>query len=84
MSLYALQKAIHDVSRYPAKREAYFAATERFVAAYALTDAERSIFLDCDVSRLYALGIHGLLLRPFTRLHDMSEADYLAAIRREI
>jgi hypothetical protein len=27
------------------------------------------------------MGVHGLLLRPFTLLHQMPEPDYLKAIR---
>ena len=34
-----------------------------------------------DYRRLYALGVHGLLLRPFSIIHQVSEPDYLFAIR---
>jgi hypothetical protein len=27
------------------------------------------------------MGVHGLILRPFTLLHEVSEPDYLKAIR---
>jgi hypothetical protein len=36
-----------------------------------------------NVRQLYAMGVHGLLLRPFTLLHNMPEPDYLKAIRGE-
>jgi hypothetical protein len=74
---------IRDVNRNPAAREAYFAGKDAFADGYALSDEERRAFLDYDITRLYALGVHGLLLRPFTLLHRMPEPDYLAAIRRE-
>jgi hypothetical protein len=83
MSLYTLQKMIRDVNRNPAARDAYFASKEQFADGYALSDEERRAFVDHDITRLYALGVHGLLLRPFTLLHRMPEPDYLAAIRRE-
>lgn len=81
MSLYALQKMLRDVNRLPDRREAYFAAKERFADGYDLTPEERDAFLRLDVARLYALGVHGLILRPFTLLHKMPEDDYLRAIR---
>jgi Aromatic-ring-opening dioxygenase LigAB, LigA subunit len=81
MSLYTLQKLIRDVNRKPECRAAYFASKEDFAAGYDLSDDERAALLGFDIPRLYGLGVHGLLLRPFTILHQMSESDYLTAIR---
>jgi hypothetical protein len=83
VSAYTLQKMIRDVNRRPDRRESYFASREDFVQGYDLTSEERAAFVAFDVSKLYALGVHGLLLRPFTLLHRMSEPDYLAAIRKD-
>ena len=83
MSAYILQKMIRDVNRYPDRRAAFFAAKDDFVAGYDLTDDERQAMLDFNIGKLYALGVHGLILRPFTLLHKMPEPDYLAAIRGE-
>ena len=83
MSLYALQKLIRDVNRKPDCRTAYFAAPADFAAKYELTAEERAALLALDIGRLYAFGVHGLLLRPFTLLHKMPEPDYLKAIRQE-
>ena len=83
MSLYALQKAIRDVNRRPASRDAFFQSAETFTAAYELTAEERAALTRRDVGALYAMGVHGLLLRPFTLLHQMGEPDYLKAIRGE-
>jgi len=83
MSLYALQKLIRDVNRKPACREAYFQSAEKFAAAYDLGEDERAALTAMNVRQLYALGVHGLLLRPFTLLHKMPEPDYLKAIRGE-
>ena len=81
MSAYVLQKMLRDVNRYPDRRAAFFASREDFVAGYALTDEERQAVLAFDIGKLYALGVHGLILRPFTLLHKMPEPDYLVAIR---
>ena len=83
MSLYALQKLIRDVNRKPACRDAYFQSAESFAAGYDLTGDERAALLRLDVRTLYAMGVHGLLLRPFTLLRNMPEDDYLKAIRGE-
>jgi hypothetical protein len=83
MSVYALQKLIRDVNRKPDCREAFFAAPAQFAERYELTDSEREALLSLDVGRLYALGVHALLLRPFTILHKVPEPDYLKAIRGE-
>ena len=83
MSVYALQKLIRDVNRKPALRQAYFEAPAEFAKSYDLTDDERDALLKLDIGRLYARGVHGLLLRPFTIIHSVSEPDYLKAIRGE-
>jgi hypothetical protein len=83
MSTYTLQKLLRDVNRNPVSRDRYFSEKDAFVADYALTAEERSAVLAFDVHKLYALGVHGLLLRPFTIIHKMSEPDYLRAIRGE-
>jgi hypothetical protein len=83
VSAYTLQKMIRDVNRMPDRRAAYFASREDFVRGYDLTADERDAFVRFDVTKLYALGVHGLLLRPFTLLHRMPEPDYLTAIRKD-
>jgi hypothetical protein len=83
MSIYALQKLIRDVNRRPASREAFFQSPEQFAQGYGLTDRERSALVGRDIGALYQMGVHGLLLRPFTLLHKMPEPDYLKAIRGE-
>jgi hypothetical protein len=83
MSLYALQKLIRDVNRKPACRETFFQSPDKFAAGYDLATPERDALLKRDVRTLYAMGVHGLLLRPFTLLHQMPEQDYLKAIRGE-
>lgn len=73
---------LRDINRLPQRREAYLATPAVFAADYDVNDEERIAFLACDITKLYALGVHGLLLRPFTILHKMPEPEYLDAIRR--
>ena len=83
MSLYALQKLIRDVNHKPACRDAYFQSAAKFADGYDLTAEERAALVGLDIRTLYAMGVHGLLLRPFTLLRQMPEPDYLTAIRGE-
>ena len=81
MSLYALQKVIRDVNRDPATRAAFFETPASVAARYPLSESERDALQRRDYAALYGMGVHGLLLRPFSILHSVSEADYLRAIR---
>ena len=83
MSVYTLQKLLRDVNRIPERREAYFGSPAKFSATYDLTDRERAALLAFDVRALYDMGVHGLILRPFTILHKMSDPDYVKALRGE-
>jgi hypothetical protein len=83
MSAYTLQKAIRDINRRPAARAEFQSTPDAFAASYGLSDVEKSALVGRDYGALYRLGVHGLLLRPFSLLNAVPEADYLAAIRRD-
>lgn len=82
MSNYALQKLIREVNRNPQTRKAFSEAPEQVAGQYALTQSEKEALLARDYGALYRFGVHGLLLRPFSIIHAVSEKDYLDAIRR--
>lgn len=81
MSAYALNKLLREVNRNPATRERFFADRATVAAEFDLSDEERAALVQQDIGKLYKLGVHGLILRPFTLLQQMPEPDYLAAIR---
>lgn len=81
MSLYQLQKLIYHVNRDSAQRERYRQDASAFVKNYELSDAEAKAVLDVDVRALYGLGVHSLLLRPFTLMHKVSNEDYAKALK---
>jgi hypothetical protein len=81
LTIYALQKLIREINRDPATRDEFFATPETVAARFDLSPDERSALVARDYGRLYAFGVHGLLLRPFSILHKVSEPDYLRAIR---
>jgi len=83
MSIYQLQKLVQEVNRNPDARQQFFDERESFVAEFDLTPEERAAVTGLDVFSLYELGVHPLLLRPFTIINGFSEPDYLKAIRGE-
>jgi aromatic-ring opening dioxygenase LigAB LigA subunit len=80
MSLYQLQKLIYYVNRDSYHRERFRQDPATFVAGYELTEEEKSAALNVDVRKLYTLGVHSLLLRPFTLSHKVSTEDYAKAL----
>jgi aromatic-ring opening dioxygenase LigAB LigA subunit len=81
MSVYTLQKLLRDVNRIPERREAYFHSPAEFAKSYDLNDREREALLAFDIRALYEMGVHGLILRPFTILHKVADPDYVKALR---
>jgi len=83
MSLYLLQKLIREINRNPSVRERFYDDADGLMAEYGLSPDECKALAARDYRRLYAMGVHGLLLRPFSLLHQVPEPDYLEAIRGE-
>jgi len=81
MSLYQVQKLIYHVNRDFEQREHYRQDARAFTSKYDLTEQERSAILNVDVRELYAMGVHSLLLRPFTLLNKVSNEDYAKALK---
>jgi hypothetical protein len=81
MSNYVLQKTIRDINRDPHVRLSFFDDAGAFAERIDLTPVERSALVARDYKVLYQLGVHGLLLRPFSILHGVKEDDYLNSIR---
>lgn len=81
MSLYQLQKLIYHVNRDPERRERYRQDARAFVKRYELSEQETAAILNVDVRALYTMGVHSLLLRPFTLLNKVSNEDYSKALK---
>jgi hypothetical protein len=81
MSLYQLQKHIYHVNRDAERRERYRQDTAAFVKGYELSEAEAQAILKIDTRTLYTMGVHSLLLRPFTLLNRVSNEDYAKALK---
>lgn len=81
MSLYQVQKLVQAVNREAESRTRFLESRESFAREFELTDAERDALVNMRIHVLYDMGVHPLLLRPFTIIHGVSEPDYLKAIR---
>ncbi|MGH7930903.1 MAG: hypothetical protein ACREQV_24290 [Candidatus Binatia bacterium] len=81
MSLYQLQKLIYHINRDAERREQYRQDAAKFVKGYELSEAEAQAVLSVDTRTLYAMGVHSLLLRPFTLLNRVSNEDYAKALK---
>jgi len=81
MSLYQLQKLIYHVNRDAERRERFRQDAAAFIKGYELSEAEAQAVLNVDTRTLYTLGVHSLLLRPFTLLHRVSNEDYAKALK---
>ena len=81
MSLYQLQKLIYHINRDPERRERYRQDPAKFVHGYELSEAEAQAILNVDTRALYQMGVHSLLLRPFTLLNRVSNEDYANALK---
>ena len=81
MSLYEVQKLVQDVNRNPDARQRFLEKRESLADDYELTAEERVAIIEFKIFDLYDMGVHPLLLRPFTIIHGISEPDYLQAIR---
>ena len=81
MSLYQVQKLVQAVNRDAESRTRFLESRESFALEFELTDDERDALIHMRIHDLYDMGVHPLLLRPFTIIHGVSEPDYLRAIR---
>jgi hypothetical protein len=81
MSIYQVQKLVQAVNRNPEARQRFFDERESFATEFDLTAEERTAVIELKLFTLYEMGVHPLLLRPFTIINGFSEPDYLKAIR---
>ena len=81
MSLYQLQKLLYHVNRDVERRERYRQDARGFVKSYELSDEEAKAVLNVDTRALYEMGVHSLLLKPFTLLNKVSNEDYSKALK---
>ncbi len=80
MSQYQIQKLCRAVNNDPAARKRFQTEQDAFIGDFDLSDEERKALTAMDIDALYDLGVHPLLLRPFTIIAGVSQEDYLTAL----
>jgi hypothetical protein len=84
MSLYYTQKLLFQLNRDSEVQRRFAADFEGLLAAYDLTEEERSAFRARDIGLLYVLGVNGQLLMHYGALIGLEWNEYLDAMRQGV
>ena len=80
MSLYYVQKLFYHLLVDPKVKQRFQTDLEDTLSDYKLTPEELAAIKSFDLATLYRMGVHPLLLRPFSGLKGMAMPEYLKAI----
>ncbi len=80
MSVYHVQKLFYHLLVDPKVRERFKADSDSVLADYKLQPEEVRAIRSVDLATLYRMGVHPLLLRPFSTMKGMGMPEYLKAI----
>jgi hypothetical protein len=80
MSLYCVQKLFYHLNVDQRVRERFLDDPDAVLAEYRLSPEEIRAITAVDVTTLYRMGVHPLLLRPFANLKGISMSEYLKAL----
>lgn len=76
MSLYGVQSFMFRLKQDTALQRGLQRGDEGILAGFSLDDPERKALLAGDVATLFRMGVHPLLLAPFSRFVGLSAAQY--------
>lgn len=80
MSLYHVQKLFYHLLVDLKVKQRFQSDREATLSDYQLTPEELRAIKSFDLGALYRMGVHPLLLRPFSGLNGMGMPEYLKAI----
>lgn len=80
MSLFGMQKFMYVLKKDKALQQAFKADANAALAAFALSAEERAALASGDLAALYRLGVHPLLLAPYSRFMAIPRPKYQAAL----
>lgn len=80
MSLYYVQKLFYHLLVDPKVKNRFQTDPDATLSDYKLTPEELRAIKSFDLAALYRMGVHPLLLRPFSGLKAMGMPEYLKAI----
>lgn len=84
MSLYQVQKVMFLLKKDEQLAQAIKQTPSAALAPFPLSDEERAALGAGDLAALYRMGVHPLLLAPYSRVMGISRPDYcerLAPVR---
>lgn len=76
MSLFAIQRLIFDLKRDKLRSGLLKSEPQTALGDADLTDEEQRALVSGDLAALYRMGVHPLLLRPFSRMVEISPIQY--------
>ncbi|MDX3904653.1 MAG: hypothetical protein QHC78_03060 [Pigmentiphaga sp.] len=80
MSVLAIQQLIYDLKRDKKLAVRWAANREDAVQGYELSAEEARAVVQADLAALYGMGVHPLLLAPFSRMAKLTREQYAAAL----
>lgn len=80
MSLYYVQKLFYHLLVDAKVKQSFQSDRNETLSDYKLTPEELAAIKSFDLAALYRMGVHPLLLRPFSGLKGMAMPEYLKAI----
>ncbi len=83
MSLYGIQKFIFCLKQDGALEESFRRGDESVFDRFPLDSTERAALLKGDIVALFRMGVHPLLLAPFSRYANISAAEYRERLSTE-
>lgn len=76
MSLYAVERFIYQLKKDKALQQLFKSMPDEALAAGGLADAEAAALKNGDLAKLYEMGVHPLLLAPYSRFMGISRPRY--------
>jgi hypothetical protein len=76
MSLYAVQKFIYQLKKDKALQQLFKSGPDEALAACGLSAAEAAALKNGDLAKLYEMGVHPLLLAPYSRFMGIPRPRY--------
>jgi len=76
-----MQKLLFQLHSNCTRRDEYLRDAPAVLAQFDLTESEQAAVLAVDAAALYSMGVHPLLLRPFTALNGVSAKDHYRALQ---
>jgi hypothetical protein len=76
MSLYGVQNAMYQLKKDKALQARFKQDAVRALEGHDLTAAERDALVAGDLAGLYRMGVHPLLLAPYSRMMGIPRPKY--------